>query len=107
MNWSLIRDLLLASILCCALPMRVAGQGLLDHYGSHEWSESFAHQFVGLVMLLPAVLLLLALGWILDNLFIEEVDKRSIRGLVIVRRAAQAKQMSRFISEAHLVACLQ
>src|SRR5439155_5985146 len=34
--------------------MRVAGQGLLDHYVSRQLSESFAHQFVGLVMLIPA-----------------------------------------------------
>src|SRR5207249_12317181 len=43
--------------------MRVAGQGLLDHYVSRQLSESFAHQFVGLVMLVPAFFLILLVGW--------------------------------------------
>jgi exosortase len=59
--------------------LRVTGQGLLDHYVSHEWSENFAHQFVGLLMLLPAFLLILLVAWVLDNLFIEEVDTRRLR----------------------------
>lgn len=54
--------------------MRVSGQGLLDHYVSPQLSESFAHQFVGLVMLVPAFFLILAVGWILDHIFVEEVD---------------------------------
>jgi exosortase len=54
--------------------MRVAGQGLLDHYISHELSESFAHQFVGLIMLIPAFFLILLVGWVLDHLIIEEAD---------------------------------
>ena len=55
--------------------MRVAGQGLLDHYVSRQLSESFAHQFVGLVMLVPAFFLILLVGWVLDHLFFEEVDE--------------------------------
>lgn len=58
--------------------MRVAGQGMLDHYVSHKLSESFAHQFVGMMMIVPAFFLILMLGWILDNMFVEELDKRSI-----------------------------
>jgi exosortase len=58
--------------------MRVAGQGMLDHYVSHKLSESFAHQFVGMMMIVPAFFLILMLGWILDNLFVEEMDKRSM-----------------------------
>ncbi|HVT91119.1 MAG TPA: exosortase/archaeosortase family protein [Tepidisphaeraceae bacterium] len=54
--------------------MRVAGQGLLDHYVSEQLSQSFAHQFVGLVMLLPAMLLILGFGWVLDQILIEEDD---------------------------------
>jgi exosortase len=54
--------------------MRVAGQGLLDHYVSRQLSESFAHQFVGLVMLVPAFFLILLVSWILDHLFVEEID---------------------------------
>src|SRR5215212_6428379 len=58
---------------------RVAGQGLLDRYVSHEVSEGFAHQFVGLIMLIPGFFLILVVGWILDKIFIEEVD-RGARG---------------------------
>ena len=52
--------------------MRVTGTGLLDHYASEKWSESFAHQFIGLLMMVPAFFLILLVGWILDHLFIEE-----------------------------------
>jgi exosortase len=54
--------------------MRVAGQGLLDHYWSEQISEGFAHQFVGLVMLMPAFFLILLVGWMLDQLFVEEIE---------------------------------
>jgi exosortase len=54
--------------------MRISGQGLLDHYVSQEWSESFAHQFVGMVMLAPAFAMILLVGFVLDKLFIEEGD---------------------------------
>lgn len=54
--------------------MRVAGQGLLDLYVSREWSEGFAHQFAGMVMLLPAFFLIMAVCWVVDHLFIEEAD---------------------------------
>jgi len=52
--------------------MRVSGQGLLDHYVSRQISEGFAHQFVGLAMLIPAFFLILLVGWLLDKIFIEE-----------------------------------
>jgi exosortase len=54
--------------------MRISGQGLLDHYVSPQWSESFAHQFVGMMMLLPAFFMILAVGYLLDKMFIEEAD---------------------------------
>src|SRR5690606_19253843 len=57
--------------------MRVAGQGLLDYYVSRDISQGFAHQFSGLIMLIPAFFLLLLVGWILDRLFIEEVDDKA------------------------------
>ncbi len=55
--------------------MRVSGQGLLDHYVSTKLSESFAHQFVGMIMLIPAFFMILMVGYVLDKLFIEEVDE--------------------------------
>jgi exosortase len=54
--------------------MRVSGQGLLDHYVSQKLSESFAHQFVGMIMLIPAFFMILLVGVLLDQVFIEEVD---------------------------------
>jgi exosortase len=66
--------------------MRVAGQGLLDHYVSQQLSENFAHQFVGLIMLVPAFLLILAVGWLLDQMFLEEADVDRHEAPVLVRR---------------------
>ncbi len=54
--------------------LRVSGMGLLDFYVSQEFSEGFAHQFAGLIMLLPAFLLFVAVMWVLDRLFVEEAD---------------------------------
>jgi exosortase len=69
--------------------MRVAGQGLLDHYVSRQLSESFAHQFVGLVMLVPAFFMILAVGWILDHVFIEEVESKEERKAALAAKAQQ------------------
>ena len=88
-------------IVLCAVPiaifcnvMRVAGQGLLDHYVSQQLSESFAHQFVGLIMLIPAFFLILLVGWVLDRLFIDEApDKSQLRAKVVVRRPVDQRPM--------------
>ncbi|MGA2497424.1 MAG: exosortase/archaeosortase family protein [Tepidisphaeraceae bacterium] len=64
------------AILCNVF--RVAGQGLLDTYATQKLSDGFAHQFVGMVMLIPAFFMILFVGWLLDNLFIDEVDRRTI-----------------------------
>ncbi len=67
--------------------MRISVQGLLDHYVSQQLSENFAHQFVGMIMLIPAFLLILLVGWILDQIFLEEVDRRKlVTGPKLVRR---------------------
>jgi exosortase len=73
--------------------MRVAGQGLLDHYVSQQLSESFAHQFVGMVMLVPAFFLILLVGWVLDQIFIEEVEASP--ATVAAARAAHADKIVR------------
>ncbi len=66
--------------------MRVSGQGLLDHYVSQELSQSFAHQFVGLIMLVPAFFLILLVGWALDQIWVEELrNKRELTDQVITR----------------------
>jgi exosortase len=72
--------------------MRVAGQGLLDYYVSHAWSEGFAHQFAGLVMLVPAFFLILLVAWCLDQLFIEEADETP--GVITVKRGAAAAKVA-------------
>lgn len=77
--------------------MRVAGQGLLDYYVSHELSEGFAHQFAGIVMLVPAFFLILGVGWVLDHLFIEEVDETPA---VIEKRPAPAVAASAMVHPA-------
>ncbi len=55
--------------------LRVAGVGTLDLFLGQEWSEGFAHQFTGMVLMLPAFLLILLVCWILDHLFIEESEE--------------------------------
>ena len=54
--------------------MRVCGQGLLDVYVSEKASEGFVHTFVGMVMLIPAFFLLLGVGWVLDQIFVDADD---------------------------------
>lgn len=66
--------------------MRVAGQGLLDHFVSPELSENFAHQFVGLVMLIPAFFILALIMWVLDKLFVDEADEETSRLAVEAQR---------------------
>ena len=69
--------------------MRVTGQAYLDRFAGHEWSEGFAHGFVGLVMLIPAFFLILLVSWILDQLFIEEVDdKAKLRAAAATKKVA-------------------
>ncbi len=58
--------------------MRVSGQGIIDYNLGAEWSENFAHQMVGLFMLIPAFFFILLVGWILDKIFIEEADEDEI-----------------------------
>jgi len=74
--------------------MRVSGQGLLDHYVSQQLSENFAHQFVGMIMLIPAFLLILLVGWVLDQIFMEEVDRRHMTAApAVIRRATGQAQI--------------
>jgi exosortase len=58
--------------------LRVTGIGLIDHYITRSLSDGFAHQFVGMILLIPAFLLILLVGWVLDKLFVEEADKRAL-----------------------------
>ena len=74
---------------------RISGQGLIDHYWDQGLSEGFAHQFIGLVMLVPAFFLILLVGVVLDRLFIEEIDEADplvvpLKKPAIVTRASAA-----------------
>lgn len=73
--------------------MRVSGQGLLDHYVSQQLSESFAHQFVGLIMLIPAFFMILFVGWGLEQLFIHETDEKAPSAGTMVRRNLSASMV--------------
>lgn len=70
---------------------RVTGQGFLHRYVDERLSQSFAHAFIGLIMLIPAFFLILLVGWLLDNLFMEEAElgsggvRRSAEALVVQR----------------------
>lgn len=68
--------------------MRVTVQGIVNHYSNWgtQWSEGFAHGLVGLVMMIPAFFLILLVGWMLEHLFIEEVDDKA----ALRRKAAAA-----------------
>ena len=73
--------------------MRVCGQGLLDVYVSEAASEGFVHTFVGMVMLVPAFFLLLGVGWVLDQIFVEsddgeEADEPALHDPKVIRRPA-------------------
>jgi exosortase len=71
--------------------MRVTGQAYLDRLGGPQWSEGFAHGFAGVVMLVPAFFLILLVCWVLDHLFIEEVDDQArLRAAARARAAATA-----------------
>jgi exosortase len=60
------------AILCNGL--RVTMTGFLSVKVSPDWATGDAHGFFGLTMLLPALLLQLAVAWVLDRLFIETPD---------------------------------
>lgn len=68
--------------------LRVSGMGLLDFYVNQEFSEGFAHQFAGLIMLIPAFFLLIGSLWALDQLFIDEADETDSKANIDTGRPA-------------------
>jgi exosortase len=74
--------------------MRVTGQAYIDRLAGPQWSENFAHQFVGVVMLIPAFFLILGVAWVLDQLFVEEVDdKQKLRATATKAAPATDKKV--------------
>ncbi len=64
--------------------MRVTGMGYIDQW-KPEFTEGFAHQFVGMVMLVPGFLLIMLVGIVLDQLFIEEADERLVKNKNVIK----------------------
>jgi exosortase len=65
----------------CALPiailcnsLRVALTGVLVIYGGKQWGHGSTHEYVGLLMLGPALVMQLGVAWALDMAFIEEPE---------------------------------
>jgi exosortase len=65
----------------CALPiailcngLRVTLTGVLAGSWGEEWARGSTHQTVGLFMLIPAMGMQLGIGWILDQIFIEDKE---------------------------------
>lgn len=67
------------TLACCALPiaiicngLRVTMTGVLAIYVDEDWAKGKAHEYFGLLMLGPALLMQLGVAWILDRIFIED-----------------------------------
>jgi exosortase/archaeosortase family protein len=75
--------------------LRVTGQAYIDRLAGPQWSENFAHQFVGVVMLIPAFFLILGVSWALDQMFLEEVEDKPKRFTRIAAAAAPATTPAR------------
>lgn len=54
--------------------VRVTTTGLLFVTGNDEWAQGTPHQLLGMLMLVLALGLFSALGWVLANLFVDESD---------------------------------
>lgn len=71
--------------------LRVTGQAYIDRLAGPQWSENFAHQFVGVVMLIPAFFLILGVAWALDQIFVEEADDKPKFNRAPAARATEKK----------------
>jgi exosortase len=63
---------------CCAVPiaiacnaMRVTVIGLLFATANRDYARSSTHEYIGLLMLGPAMMMQIGVAWVLDRLFIE------------------------------------
>jgi exosortase len=64
---------------CCALPiailcngLRVTLTGVLAIYVHEDWAKGSAHEYFGLLMLGPALLMQLGVAWVLDRMFVDD-----------------------------------
>ena len=54
---------------------RVALTGVMSVKLGEQYGQGTPHEFLGLVMLIPAMLMLIGIGWALNRIFIEEPDE--------------------------------
>lgn len=71
----------------CALPIaiicngfRVALTGVMSVRLGEQYGQGTPHEFLGLFMLIPAMLILLGIGWILDKMFVDAPDQAAAGG---------------------------
>jgi exosortase/archaeosortase family protein len=69
------------TLACCALPiailcngLRVTLTGVLAIYVHEDWAKGKAHEYFGLLMLGPALIMQLGVAWVLDRLFVDAPD---------------------------------
>jgi exosortase len=74
------------TLAACALPiaiicngLRVTMTGYMAVKVNPDWAHGSAHEYFGLLMLGPALLMQLAVAWVLDRLFVEVPDERKRR----------------------------
>jgi exosortase len=60
--------------------LRVTVTTLMFYWDKPELGQDFMHTLTGLVLLIPALILLMGLSWVLDKLYIEEEDDESPDG---------------------------
>lgn len=56
---------------------RVAFTGVMSVEWGEQWGQGTPHQFLGLLMLVPAMIILVAIGWALDRIFIEIPEQKA------------------------------
>ena len=68
----------------CALPIaiicngfRVALTGVMSVKFGEQYGQGTPHEFLGLLMLIPAMVMLILIGWVLDKIFIESDDAKA------------------------------
>lgn len=86
--------------------MRVSTIGLLNVYVNPDLARGEAHIYIGMLMLIPALFLLLGVGWMLDQLFVEEVDAKAVRqtGGQVLRKASNNAALAKPVPAASVAA---
>ena len=73
--------------------LRVATLGIASTINP-DWASGQTHMYIGMLWLVPALLLYLAIVWVLQHLFIEEGGAEKRRGHAATQRVAAAPSVS-------------